>query len=240
MLEINNLSVIKQGKSLLKNISMNVPRAGVHAIIGANGAGKTTLLKSLAMLIETEGTLKYENELASNIDPDKRAKLLTYCGQSEFRDSLMTVNDIISYSRFGDKEDINLKNTLLEKFELYDLVDRPLASLSGGEGQRVNLLCSLYQNSQYVFWDEPTNFLDPKHVDLLEELVTHFSQMKSFLIVSHDLNFLMDISDHIFALKNGEIIFESSKKDVFDDKKLDNVFEKKFSYFKDNQRFIVR
>lgn len=240
MLTINNISVKAQHKSLVENISINADGAQVIGIVGPNGAGKTTLLKSIANLIDHEGEVLFEEVPMKSLSALKRTEVISYCGSADEILTELSVEDVLEYSRYGKDQDSELLKRVIDLFELERLLVQPVNSLSGGERQRLNLACSVYQNSKIILWDEPTNYLDPKHVDILENIVKENMKDKTIIIVSHDINFLLDISDRVIGLKNGEVLIDKKTRDIFEEKVLDKVFDKNFLYIQECDKLVVR
>lgn len=240
MLKVERINVEIQLKKLVSNISFEIENNLVLGIVGPNGAGKTTLLKSIANLIKYEGEISFQDIPLSDLSLSMRTDLISYCGSADEIMTELFVEDVLSYSRYGKDEDQSLKERVIELFELKELLKRRVNSLSGGERQRLNLACSLYQDSKIILLDEPTNYLDPRHVDLLEDIIKNEFSNKVVIIVSHDINFLLDISDRIIGLKEGELMIDNSTKSLFNDKALDKIFDKKFLYINECQKMVVR
>jgi len=240
MLKIDQITVLVESKKLINNISLEIDKAHVVGIVGANGAGKTTLLRAISELVEHTGSVSYQGIPLVELSALKRTEVISYCGSADEILTEMKSRDVLEYSRYGKDQNNELKHRAIELFELSELMDRTVSSLSGGERQRLNLACSLYQDSKVMLWDEPTNYLDPKHVDLLEEIVKEQTKNKLLIVVSHDINFLLDIADEIVGLKNAELSFVSNTRDVFENKLLDDIFDKNFLYISECNKLVVR
>jgi ABC-type cobalamin/Fe3+-siderophores transport system ATPase subunit len=240
MLTISNISVKTQNKHIVDNISLMADGAQIIGVVGPNGAGKTTFLKAVANLIEHEGEVLFEDIPLSSLTSLKRTEMISYCGSADEILTELSVEDVLDYSRYGKDQDTKLKERVIELFELDRLLQQSVNSLSGGERQRLNLACSIYQNSKIILWDEPTNYLDPKHVDILEGIVKEQISDRIVIIVSHDINFLLDISDRVLGLKNGEVVVDKDTQTIFDDKILDKVFDKNFLYINECNKLVVR
>ena len=240
MLKIENLSVQISNKILLNDISLSFDSDKVVGVLGPNGAGKSTLLKSLAQLIDSKGKLEIDNKNFRDFDLRERSLCVSYCGSSDEILSEMSAADVLNYSRYGRDEDVALKDRIIDIFDLSELLERSVNVLSGGERQRLNLACSLYQDSKVILWDEPTNYLDPRHVDKLEEIIKNELSHKLMIVVSHDINFLLDISDRIVSLKNSSLFNNQRTAELFEEESLDNLFDKNFLYLKQDSKMVVR
>ena len=240
MLKIDQVTVQVQSKTLVNSISLEIDRPHIVGVVGANGAGKTTLLRAVSELIDHDGEVTYESVSVKELTASKRTEVISYCGSADEIMTEMRAEDVLDYSRYGKDQNPELKNNIVNIFELTELLDRTVSSLSGGERQRLNLACSMYQDSKVMLWDEPTNYLDPKHVDQLEEIAKNHTKDKLVIIVSHDINFLLDISDQIVGLKDGNLQFVKETKEVFSEKLLDQIFDKRFIYISECDKMVVR
>ncbi len=217
MIEFSNVSVCIDKKYLLKNINLNLLTQGfdVSFIIGNNGAGKSSLIKLLFNL------LKYQGEI-------KRVSNLSFAGDIGDIDSSFAIDDIIKYSALNTGPAFASIDDVLDLFDLTHLKTRDFQSLSGGEKKRVLLACSVYQKSDVIIWDEPTNFLDPKHIKMIEKIINDLSGERKFLVITHDLNFMLNCANEVSLLKDGELnsfIQLNNIEDMDLSSKLSHLFE---------------
>lgn len=238
MIQIENLNVSFFKKNIIKNISHHFSTdEGVCAIIGKNGAGKSTFAKAICQIIKSEGIVRVKDRDLKSAPDSTRARLLSYCEELSAEIQL-EVCEVLEYSRVGFSEDKEMLNKLIIDFDLAQLLYQSVSSLSGGERQRLSLACAFYQDSKVIFLDEPTNYLDPKHVD---ELIIYLKNLKNkkIFIISHDINFLLKVSEDFFALASGEFSFSCLKEELIKKKLLDKIFEKKFHYIVNNEEVYV-
>ena len=227
-LNVEKLTVTKEGKNIISNINFSHPHGEVLGLIGENGAGKTTLLHALVGKNQFAGDVSYKE--INYIDENRKEDVITYCGDSSDLDTDLSAEVVLSYARFNQREDLSLRDELVDAFELNDFLQRSTTTLSGGEKQRLNLACSLYQGTDVVLWDEPTNYLDPRHVDALEGIISKYKSEKLFIISSHNLSFLLSASERVLALKKGVLRFYENKEEVISKKLLNDIFSKEFLY----------
>lgn len=230
MIEVKSLEVKINDKYLLQDCSFSsVRQKGVIAVIGPNGAGKSTLAKSICGLNPFDGEITLFERSLIDISRNELAKLVTYSSEINSQVDL-TVDEVLSYARINCQDDHELKKEIIKSFDLIDIVGQEVFSLSGGERQRLANACAFYQDTKIVVLDEPTNFLDPKHIDDLKTYLS-MTDNKLVILVSHDINFCLSVCDEVLALKKGEIFFYKDKREVLQEKLLNQVFDKEFTYY---------
>lgn len=199
ILELHNVGKEFRGKQLFRNFSHIFQKNERIGIIGANGCGKTTLLK----LITGE-----EKPSSGNIKVGKNTHFAYYKQQQEnFPKNASILDYIRDFSENIRTEDGNLHSAseMLRKF-LFDkkMQQNKISSLSGGEKKRLYLLRSLMFGSNFIILDEPTNDLDIRTLEILEDYLDAFKGC--LLIVSHDRFFLDRVVDYLFIFEDNEII----------------------------------
>ena len=180
MIEVKNIYCGYENKKIIKDLSFNVNNGENLCIVGPNGCGKSTLLKSIANIIEYEGSVKIDNKEVSSfsrIDLAKKVALMSQTSQIYFP---YTVYDTVSLGRYAYSKGAFSKLSLtdkriivdsMKKVGIYELKDKLITELSGGQLQRVFLAKIFAQDPDIILLDEPTNHLDFKNqIDLLENL----------------------------------------------------------------------
>ena len=200
MLEVKNLSF----KEILKEISFKAEAGSVTGVIGKNGSGKTTLLKSLSGFLKYSGKVCINSKNIKILPIKERTSVINYLPQ-EFPHTELTPVDILDIEaqiRNISKEKIA---SIIKKYSLQNLANQPFYTLSGGEKVRVFLARIELINPEVLLLDEPSAFLDIQITHLLREFIKNMKQKKkTVLIVSNDLNFILNISDNLIGLKNGK------------------------------------
>ena len=222
-------------KEVIKGIDLEIPDKKITAIIGSNGCGKSTLLKAMTRIIPHQaGAIIFDGKEISQEKTKQLAKKMAILPQSQDSTSGLTVRELISYGRFPyqsgmgkltkyDKEMIHwaMEVTNTSEFQ-YQTVD----ALSGGQRQRVWIAMALAQETDVIFLDEPTTYLDMAHqlevLELLERL--NKVQERTIIMVLHDLNQAARFADYMIALKDGEIIQSGIAKEVMTPEVLKKVF----------------
>jgi iron complex transport system ATP-binding protein len=227
---------IGYGENLIvKNLSINIPDKKITTIIGPNGCGKSTLLKAITRIISHQsGTILLDGKDISKVNTKIIAKQMAILPQTPESASGLTVGELVSYGRFPyqkgfgrlTKKDYEVIDWALEVTGTIDYKFRPVDALSGGQRQRVWIAMALAQETEIIFLDEPTTYLDMAHqlevLELLQKL--NHEQDRTIVMVLHDLNQAARFADHIIALKDGEIVKSGSCEEVISHKVLKKVF----------------
>lgn len=224
LLKVEHLTKKFGKKTILKDISFELNEKEVLAIIGPSGSGKSTLLRCLNMIeTPTKGNIFYDkyNITNKNINLNKyRMEVGMVFQQFNLFPNYNVIDNITLVPR---KLKIEQDDIIQEKARKYlkeiDLIDKQYtkpSSLSGGEQQRVAIIRALMMNPKILLFDEPTSSLDPKMTkDVLELIKKIKEEGMNIIIVSHELNFVKEISTKILFLKDGKIFFDGSTKDFF-------------------------
>ncbi|MBQ4866939.1 ABC transporter ATP-binding protein [Priestia megaterium] len=220
---------------IVKNLSVNIPDKKITTIIGSNGCGKSTLLKAITRIISHQsGSVILDGENISTEHTKSLAKKMAILPQTPESASGLTVGEIVSYGRFPyqkgfgrlSKEDYKMIDWALEVTGTKDYKFRPVDSLSGGQRQRVWIAMALAQETDIIFLDEPTTYLDMAHqlevLELLQKL--NKEQERTVVMVLHDLNQAARFADYIIALKDGEIVKAGKCEEVITHDVLKKVF----------------
>lgn len=231
-LSVKNLSVHSGNKQRLSNLSFEVETGSRVAIIGPNGAGKSTALQALLQLIPAKfDELAYFGQASHKLSRKNLAKLVAYVPQTH-PPLNVTVWDWCVYARFPYQklgffltpEEFSIIEQILEMTHLMRYRNTPLSQLSGGERQRAFIAGALCQETPMIFLDEPTNFLDPKQVhDLLDIILkTSIELDKTIISVTHNVNEVTQYFTHCLAIKESQALFYGKTEDVINS---DNLFE---------------
>jgi iron complex transport system ATP-binding protein len=227
---------ISYGERLIvKNLSVNIPDKKITTIIGSNGCGKSTLLKAITRIISHQsGSVILDGENISKEHTKSLAKKMAILPQTPESASGLTVGELVSYGRFPyqkgfgrlSKQDYQTIDWALEVTGTKDYKFRLVDSLSGGQRQRVWIAMALAQETDIIFLDEPTTYLDMAHqlevLELLQKL--NKEQERTVVMVLHDLNQAARFADYIIALKDGEIIKAGTCDEVITHDVLKRVF----------------
>lgn len=220
---------------IIKDLNLEIPIGKITALIGANGSGKSTILKTMARIMSPkDGVVLLDGKSIHSQSTKEVAKCLAMLPQNPSAPEGLTVYELVTYGRFPhqkgfgtltseDKEFVSwaLKVTGMEEF-----YDRPVDQLSGGQRQRAWIAMALAQQTEILFLDEPTTFLDMAHqlevLKLLEKL--NREEGRTIIMVVHDLNHAARYAQHMVAINHGTVVSEGSPQDVMTKEVLRDVF----------------
>lgn len=235
MLEVKNLYTGYDKKEIVKNINFNIKRGENLCIVGPNGCGKSTLLKSIANILEYRGNIKIDEKEVSELSRLELAKKIGLMSQMTQIYFPYTVYDTVSLGRYAylkgafsrlSKEDTEIIVDSMKKVGVYELKDKMITELSGGQLQRVFLARLFAQNPDVILLDEPTNHLDFKYqIELLENLNKWVKDNNKIVIgVLHDLNLVQYFADKVLILQDGKEVEYGLPEEVLNSCKLNEVY----------------
>jgi iron complex transport system ATP-binding protein len=234
MIDIDGLRVSYGTTIALEGITLRVAPGEWVALIGPNGAGKTTLLRSVAGLAHSAGVIRLAGRAARDLGHRRRARLVAYVPQHPQLPAAMTGLDYVllgrtphqGYFAFETAADRRICLDLLDQMALGHMAGRRLATLSGGEAQRLVLARALAQQAPVLLLDEPTSSLDlGRRVDALE-LVDGLRRERSLTVLSaiHDLTLAGQFADRLVLLSGGRVTAAGSPAAVLRDDLLSETF----------------
>ena len=218
MIRISNFSKSFSGQMVLNNLSLEIQKGEVVALIGSSGAGKSTFLRSLNYLEQPDsGTIAIDDFTVdfSKISKEevltlrrKLAMVLQQFNLFERRTALDNVKEgLLVVKKFSDQEATNLAKEELAKVGLSDRENHYPRHLSGGQKQRVALARALAMKPDVLLLDEPTSALDPELVGEVEKSIADAAKAgQTMILVSHDMSFVSQVADKVLFLDKGHII----------------------------------
>ncbi len=227
MIEFSNINKTFQGKEVLKNISGTFTQGICNLIIGASGTGKSVLLKSLVGLIRTDtGSIKYDGREFIDVDNDTKQEIrreigMLFQGGALF-DSKSVIENVLfpldMLTKMSKEEKIDRANYCLQRVGLENVNNLMPSQISGGMQKRVGIARAFAMNSKYLFCDEPNSGLDPQtsiRIDNLIQDITHEFNITT-IVVTHDMNSVLEIGEHVIFMYKGEKVWDGSKNDILD------------------------
>ncbi|GFM70575.1 iron-enterobactin transporter ATP-binding protein [Pseudomonas cichorii] len=220
---------------VLDGVSLDIPQGRFTALIGANGCGKTTLLNVLAhMLRPGAGEVQLSGKPLRQYSRRALAQQMALLPQHATSPAGMSVRELVMQGRFPwqswwrqwSGQDQQAIERAIELTGIDSLLDRSLATLSGGQLQRCWIAMTLAQDTPVILLDEPTTFLDIAHqITLLELLVDLREQGKTIVAVLHDLNQAARYADHLVMMRGGRLLAQGAPAEVFTRENLKAVFD---------------
>ena len=243
MLSLKNVTVKRTKRTILKNITCDIPRGKLIVLVGENGAGKSTLIHTIAGNLKFEGQLHFKTREITEWDDLSLASYRAVMTQQQALNFQLGVPELIAMGRFPIAETQQQKQQrvaeFIDRLALNELANRHTDQLSGGELQRVNIARSFAQldafmpqhvqpkqaDSKLLLLDEPTSALDLHFQHHLMKLVRTFTQMGNTAIVAiHDLNLASLYADDVMLLSAGELISYGPKDTVLTPELLEPVY----------------
>ena len=210
----------------LENVNLEVNKGEFLSIMGPSGCGKSTLLNIMGLLdAPTSGTIEIAG---TKVDGMKDKELAAFRNQKlgfvfqsfHLINSLNVLDNVelpLLYRKVSAKERRRLAEEVLKKVGLSHRMRHMPTQLSGGQCQRVAIARALALKPRILFFDEPTSALDPELTsEILKVIKDLAAEHITMVIVTHEMTFARDISDHIIFMDKGLIAVEGSPKEVFE------------------------
>ena len=223
IIEMRNITKVFPGIKANDNITLQLKRGEIHALLGENGAGKSTLMSVLFGLYQPdEGQIYIEGEPVQIKDPNDATKYHIGMVHQHFKlvECFTVLENIIlgdedSKLGFVTKNLARMKvNDLMNKYGLFVDLDAKISDITVGMQQRTEILKMLFRDNEVLIFDEPTAVLTPHEIDeLMKTMKFLASEGKSILFISHKLNEIKKVSDRCSVLRKGTYIgtVETSK-----------------------------
>lgn len=232
MLEITNLSAGYPGRRVLDRLNLRFPEGRLSVLAGPNGSGKSTLLKAMVGILPAQGTVRLAGEALSGLPPRELARVLAYLPQNRHVPQMQALELVLQgrfpyldYPRRYRQQDKKAAREAMERLGIADLANRPLATLSGGQRQKVYIAMALAQDTKVLLLDEPTAFLDIGHqLGLMETLTELARDGKTVLAVLHDLSLAMEYGQHLTVLAQGTVLGQGAPEEVYRQDALERAF----------------
>lgn len=234
-LNTEDLTIGYAEHTIVNGLNLSIPTGKITALVGANGSGKSTILKTMARIMKPKsGSVMLDGKSIHNFSTKEVARQLAILPQNPTAPDGLTVSELISYGRFPHQkgfgtmtaEDRSIIAKAISVTGMEPFQDRPIDRLSGGQRQRAWIAMALAQETDILFLDEPTTFLDMAHqlevLQLLQKL--NKEEGRTIVMVVHDLNHATRYAQHMVAIKSGNVISEGTPNEVMTPEVLREVF----------------
>ncbi|MFI6939911.1 ABC transporter ATP-binding protein [Streptomyces sp. NPDC050418] len=230
-LALDRLTVVTDGRSLVRELSLDVPSGQVVGLVGPNGSGKSTALRCVYRALRpSSGAVRVGPDDLAGLSPRRSAQLVAALTQDGTVDLDFTVEEVVALGRAPhlrgaqalSPRERELCAQVLDRLGLTPLAGRGILGLSGGERQRVLVARALVQEPEILVLDEPTNHLDVRHqIELLSFLR---GAGLTVLVVLHDLNLAAAACDRLAVLGEGRLVTAGTPAEVLTPELVQEVF----------------
>ena len=224
ILQVRHLSKSFGANAVLKDIDFSVSKNDVTCIIGASGSGKSTLLRCINLLeTPTSGDILFHGKKVNGRGVNA-AEYRTHVGMvfqsfNLFANMTVLENCMVGQTRvLGIKKDEAEANAMkyLEKVGMAPYIHARPRQISGGQKQRVAIARALAMNPELLLFDEPTSALDPEMVGEVLSVMRDLAQEgTTMIVVTHEMAFARDVSNHVVYMNQGVICEEGTPADLF-------------------------
>ena len=233
MIELQHISAGYGRQTVLNDVSVIFEKGKLTSIIGVNGCGKSTLLKAtLGIVPISGGCINIDGHSLGKMSRNDIARKVAYLSQGKSTPD-MTVEQLVLHGRFPylnyprryTQKDYEIAFSAMEQTGIAKYARRSLHSLSGGMRQTVYIAMALAQNTDYVFLDEPTTYLDISHqLELMKTLRHLADDGKGVITVMHDLPMAFSFSDKIILMNEGAILSDDAPEQICGQNTITQVF----------------
>lgn len=225
MIELVNVNKTFGEHHVLKDISAKFEKGKVNLIIGQSGSGKSVLTKCIVGLHQPEkGKILYGGEDFTAMDRkakvDVRRKIGMLFQGSALFDSLTVEENVMfplnMFTKMTRKERLDRVNFCLDRVNLEGRNKLYPAECSGGMQKRIAIARAIAMNPSYLFCDEPNSGLDPQTAIVIDNLIQEITYEYDIttVVITHDMNSVIEIGDHIIFIHKGNKWWEGTKKDI--------------------------
>ncbi len=222
MIQVQNISKSFKEVKVLTDISIDFLPGKINFIIGRSGQGKSVLLKCMVGLLEPDaGSILYDGVDFLNMDEDQHKAIRQEVGmlfQGAALFDSMTVEEnvmfpLTMYSNLSFNEKLQKVNECLERVNLVGKNSLYPAELSGGMKKRTGIARAIIMNPKFLFVDEPNSGLDPETSIVIDNLIRNitYDLGSTTIVVSHDMNSVMEIGDNINFISGGRVEWQGDK-----------------------------
>ena len=233
MIEVKDLCAGYRGEDVLHGVTLAFRPGEVLALLGPNGCGKSTLLKAaLGMIGKTGGEVLFHGVPLEKLSRREIAQSAAFLTQSRNTPVISALRMVLhgrfpylSYPRRYGREDYAIAHGALARVGAAQHENKNVSELSGGQRQSVYLAMALAQQTQTIFMDEPTTYLDIAHqLALMETAHALAREGRAVVLVLHDLPLALRMADRIAVMQDGRLAACGTPQEIEDSRIIDRVF----------------
>ena len=231
LLDIKNIDVLYDDFQVIWDVSINVDKAEMVALLGPNGSGKSTILNTISNLVEHKnGTINFENNLISNISTYKRTELgISHVLERRRVFPHLTVKQNLLLGAWHPKAKDELSNSLEKIYKIFPKLETRSAQLaktmSGGEQQMLAIARGMMGLPKLLMVDEPFLGLSPMVMkDLIKIFKNIVKEGISILFVEQNVRLALSMADRGYVLESGRLVIHGNSEELIDNEKVTKVF----------------
>ena len=231
LLDIKNIDVLYDDFQVIWDVSINVDKAEMVALLGPNGSGKSTILNTISNLVEHKnGTINFENNLISNIPTYKRTELgISHVLERRRVFPHLTVKQNLLLGAWHPKAKDELSNSLEKIYKIFPKLEtrsNQLAkTMSGGEQQMLAIARGMMGLPKLLMVDEPFLGLSPMVMkDLIKIFKNIVKEGISILFVEQNVRLALSMADRGYVLESGRLVIHGNSEELMDNEKVTKVF----------------
>lgn len=234
MIRVRNLCTGYFGKKIVKDVTMDFIPGEVLVLLGPNGSGKSTFLKAaLGLLPVMSGEVLYDDVDMKQMKRKEIAQKAAFLSQSRNTPSIQALRMVLhgrfpylSYPRQYSKKDHEIARNAMEVTGSLSYADSNVGELSGGQRQGVYLAMALAQDTETVFMDEPTTYLDiNRQLQIMETAKDLARSGKAVVLVLHDIALALGGADRVAVFSEGSLCSIDTPQKIYESGILDEVFD---------------
>jgi phospholipid/cholesterol/gamma-HCH transport system ATP-binding protein len=241
MIKVDGIKKSFGEEEILKGISTTFDKGKTNLIIGQSGSGKTVLLKCLiGLFVPNDGLIYFEDKILQEMNDEDHRNLredigMLFQGGALFDSMTIEENVMFPLRMFSNQkksEMLDRVNEVLKRVNLENVNKKFPSEISGGMQKRVSIARAIVNKPKYLFCDEPNSGLDPKTAIVIDNLIQEITHEYNIttVVVTHDMNSVMEIGEKIVFLKNGLLVWQGTNDEIF---KTDNDDVTSFVYSSD-------
>ena len=231
LLDVKNIDVLYDDFQVIWNVSINVNKAEMVALLGPNGSGKSTVLNTISNLVEhKKGSITFDNTLISNIPTYRRTELgISHVLERRRVFPHLTVKQNLLLGAWHTKAKEELSNSLSKVYKIFPKLetrsDQLAKTMSGGEQQMLAIARGMMGLPKLLMVDEPFLGLSPMVMkDLIKIFKNIVAEGISILFVEQNVRLALSMADRGYVLESGRLVIDGKSEDLIDNQKVTKVF----------------